>query len=271
MVFWMFLVSTAFAKKPPPPPAAPPVGWHHETGWKGDCYYPPAFDKLSEIDRRPARQTALEEMKKQWLGEKDPDLSFDAGVVDNVETTLLSKPVAIESVSKDNLQKCIAWAKGGSAQEWSDWLVAVPAAVTAGDCRRPLTYTKFDYLDIGRPWQGDTILCKGDKAHIWATEADKFRLSDTGEWITAAGSSVHATGEEVPCNLEGCNQGTLVGRFTGESGSQLIFAIGLEKTFEAPENGVLQYTINDTTWYDTRWFKSSTIEDKTAVTIEPAK
>jgi hypothetical protein len=270
MVLWMFLVAAAEAKKPPPV-VAPPVGWHHDEGWKGDCYYPPAFDKMVEIDRKQARQAALEAMEAQWKGEKDPDISFDVGVIDNVDTTLLSKPTLIEQASRDNLQRCIAYMKGGPVSAWSDWVFSLPATLTAGDCRKPLIYTRFDYLDIGRAWQGDTILCKGDRAHIWASSADRYRVTDKGDWVNAAGTKEHAGGEEYPCNLEGCNVGTLVARFTGESGAQQVFAIGLDKIFEAPENGVLQYTINDTTWYDNHWFKSSTIEDKTAITIEPAK
>jgi hypothetical protein len=267
-------VSLADAKpkksKGPPPP--PPQGWHREEGWKGDCYYPKNYETLGEGDRKISRQEALEAMKSQWSGAREDGVSFDAGKVEDLETVLLGRPTQIESVSRSNLEFCQAVMKGGDTTAWQSWLSGLPAKLTEGECTSPpLTYTVFDYLDIGKSWQRPIGLCQGDKARIVATTKDKYRISDSGAWINVEGNGTRAAGADWPCNLEGCTEGMLVGKFVTDSGIETIFPIGAETTFTAPEHGTISYSINDTVWYDNKFFKSSTIEDRTAITIEPGQ
>jgi hypothetical protein len=271
MLTLLLLTHLAEAKKTKGPPPAPPVGWHKEEGWKGECYFPPEYDKLLEGDRKLARQRALEGMKLQWSGGKDETLSFDAGVVDDVETTLLGRPVAIESVSLKNLEMCRAVMTGGDTAAWQAWLSSLPSSLTAGECNTPLTYTLFDYLDIGHGWQRPVHICKGNKAKITTTVKDRYRITEKGEWINSEGTPEKATQPEYPCNIEGCTVGMVVGKFVTDDGVETIFPIGAGTVFVAPEHGTLYYTVNDTTWYDNKWFKSSTVEDKTAITIEPVE
>lgn len=279
MLSLLVFVTTAEAKKPKAAPA-PPVGWYREPankkgegGWKGDCYFPPDYNTLGEGNRKLARQTALEQMKTQWLGAREDGASFDAGMIDEVETVLLGRPVQIEAISIANRDQCVGVMKGGASTDaWSAYLSSLPAKLTAGECLQPLTYTLFDYLDIGNSWQRPIGLCKGDKAHVIATAKDRYRITDTGPWITVEGDPAQkAVGGEYPCNIEGCFVGMLVGRFVTDSGVETVFPIGTDTTYAAPEHGTLTYSINDIAWYDNRWFKSSTIEDKTAITIEPGQ
>jgi len=271
MLTLIAFIGLAEAKKAPKAPPPPPVGWHREEGWKGDCYYPPDFATKLESDRKLARQQALEAMKSQWLGGRDDGVTLDENVVDDVETTLLGRPVQIEAVSKQNLEQCVAFMKGGDVEAWRVWIGGARGRLTAGECMQPLTYTVFDYLDIQHPWQRPVPLCKGDKAHIWGTVSDKYRVSADGEWITVTGTAERATGSDYPCNIEGCMVGMLVAKFTSDSGVETVFPVGAGVNYEAPENGTLTYQINDYTWFDNKWFKSSTIEDKAAITIAPAQ
>jgi hypothetical protein len=216
-------------------------------------------------------------MKKQWLGQKDDGVKMDDTVVDNLETTLLGRPTAIEGVAAGNRDQCIALRKaagggGGGVDAWTSYVSGLPAKLTAGECTTPpLTYTVFDYLDIGNGWQRPIGLCKGDVAHIIATAKDKYRISETGPWINVEGDPSQKAAETYPCNIEGCNVGMLVGKFTTDAGVETVFPIGAEHTFKAPENGTLTYSINDTAWYDNRWFKTGAIEDHTGVTVEPGE
>ena len=101
---------------------------------------------------------------------------------------------------------------------------------------------------------------------------DKYRVTDDGGWINVEGDKTKlATGSDLPCNIENCYVGELVGKFVTDSGVESIFPIGAEATYTAPENGTLYYQINDTVWYDNKYFKSSTIEDRTAITVEPGE
>ena len=271
MLSLLLLVDTADAKPKSKTPPPPPQGWHREEGWAGDCWYPKNYDTLGEGDRKIARQESLEAMKSQWSGGRDDGVSFDASVVEDLEIVLLGRPVQIEQVSRANLEQCIAVRKGGSTDGWGSYLSGLPSKLTAGECPSPpLTYTLFDYLDIGNGWQRPIGLCKGDKAHIVASIKDKYRISDKGAWINVEGDpGEKAVGAEWPCNIEGCNVGMLVGRFVTEAGVETIFPIGAETTFAAPEHGTLTFSINDTVWYDNKWFKSATIEDRTSLTVEP--
>lgn len=270
MLSWLFVISLAEAKKPKGPPPPPPVGWVQETGWTAHCYYPADFSKLAIGDRRGERQKALEAMKSQWSGGRDDGISFDADAIESVETVLLGLPEKIEAVAAANRDKCVEAMKTGNTESWGSWVKTLDRSLMAGECVKPLDYTMFDYLEITSGWQRSVPMCKGNKAHIVATSKDRYRISNNGPWINADGDpAIVATGSEWPCNMEGCKAGMLIGKFTSDSGVETIFAIGVEKWFTAPENGTLSWQINDSTWYDNAWFKSATIEDRTAVTVSP--
>jgi hypothetical protein len=276
MSLLLLLVSFADAKpkksKGPPPP--PPVGWYKEEGWSGECYAPPDFEKLGEGDRKIARQQALEAMTAQWRGQKGEDVLFSDALVEDLETVLLGRPVKIEGVARTNRDACVAFRKGGSVDDWQATLRALPAKLTEGECPNPpLTYQVFDYLNLGQSWQRPIGVCEGDKVQIIATVKDRYRISDDGAWINVEGDPAAAapTGSEWPCNLEGCKAGQLVGKFTSVNGVDVIFPIGAEKVFVAPSHGTVSYSINDTVWYDNRYFKNAAIEDRTAITIQPGE
>ncbi len=265
---WLLFIDLAEAKKKKDPPP-PPQEWAMEEGMKAQCWYPPVFEGMAEGDRKLARQASLEAMKAQWLGQRDDGVKFEDMVVDDVETVLLGRPQQIESIARANLELCKTYMKGGDLGPWSAWLSSLPGKLTEGECLQPLTYTLFDYLDIARTWQRPITLCQGDVAKITATIKDRYRISDKGEWINVEGTAEKAIGADYPCNIEGCMVGMLVGRFVTEKGVEIIFPIGAGTTFTAAENGEITWSINDTTWYDNKYFKSATIEDRTAVTIEP--
>jgi hypothetical protein len=273
----LLVVSVAEGKKKKEE-APPPVGWHKveatkkDPGWRGECYYPPEFEGMDITDRRMARQVALQEMKKQWLGQRDEIVSFDARMIDDVETVLLGRPDDIEQIARKNAELCEpVMAAGGDTGSWSSWLGGLPAKLTAGECNTPLDYQLIQYLDLGKGWQEQIPMCQGDRAIIQASSSDKYRVVQNGEWINADGDlSQPSTDPSMPCNFEGCFVGMLIGRFVTDAGIETIFPIGTEKLFEAPEHGTFSFTVNDTTAWDNEWHSSGTITDHTAVTVSPA-
>lgn len=254
-------------------PAGPAVGWFQETGWTGSCYNPAEFEKLELTDRRIARQQALEALKSQWSGARSDGVAFDERIIDDVDTTLLGRPDAIEMVSRKNLEYCRQVMGAGAPKDpWQAWLRALPNQLTAGECNSPFDYQLIQYLEINAPWQQPIHFCKGNRAIFEATEKDLYRIVENGPWINTDGDTTQkATGSEYPCNIEGCYAGQLIGRFVTDSGVVSIFPMGIRKDFEAPENGTLTWQINDTTWYDNTWRKQGTIIDHTAITVSPAE
>jgi hypothetical protein len=268
----LLTLSTAEAKKPKAPPPPPVNAWGLEEGAKGQCFFPADFEKLGDGDRKLARQSALEAMTAQWRGSRDDGVQMEESVVEDIETTLLGRPALIEDVSRKNLEQCKAFMHGGPIEAWKGWLVPLSGKLNAGECLSPLVDTMFDYLEITRPFFRSVTVCKGDRVHIRATIKDRYRISDTGEWMTVEGNPAEkAIGADYPCNIEGCMVGMLVGRFTGDDGVETIFPIGADHIFAVPSNGKLSWSINDTTWYDNKYFQSATIEDRVAVTVEPAE
>ncbi len=258
--------------------APPPVGWHKveatkkDPGWRGECYYPPAFEGLNITDRRIARQKALEEMKKQWLGQKDELVSFDARMIDDLDTVLLGRPEAIETVATKNAEMCHpVMSSNGDTGSWESWLASLPATLTAGECNTPLDYQLIQYLDLGQGWQERIPMCQGDRAVIGASVKDLYRVEQNGEWINAEGDLAQPSSDPtLPCNFEGCYVGMLIGRFVTDSGIETVFPIGTKKVFEAPEHGVFSFTVNDITAWDNEWHSSGSITDHTAITVSPA-
>lgn len=285
----LLTLSLAEAKRPKAPPPLPANAWGREEGMKADCFYPADYEKLADGERRLARQTAIEAMTQQWRGARpdakarkaggaddlsmiDDGVLMEESVVEGLETTMLGRPELIEQVSRANLEQCKTYMKGGSLDSWKGWLVPVASKLTAGDCTSPLIDTMFDYLEITRPWYRSITICKGDRVHINATLKDRYRVTDKGEWITVEGvPGEKAIGADYPCNIEGCMVGMLVGRFTGDDGVETTFPIGADYTLTASSNGQLSWTINDTTWYDNKYFKSAAFEDRVALTVEPAE
>lgn len=254
-------------------PAAPPVGWFQEEGWTAACYFPPDWGKLTELDRMMGRGKALDAVMSQWGGKRDDGVSFDANMLESVETVLLGRPEKIEAVVQENLNNCKqAMGAGAGTTTWEDWVRSLPSKLTAGECLAPFDYTMFDYLDIGTGWQRPLPICQGDKVRISGTVADKYRVADKGPWITVEGDKGSpATGGKMPCNIEGCFAGQLVARFISEDGVESVFPVGSEKIWTAPAHGEISYRINDDTFFDNTWFKSGSIIDHTAIEISPVE
>ena len=259
---------TAFAKKKSKAPPPPKVGFQQDEGWSMSCYYPPDWGSLKELDRRAARGKVLDDMMSQWAGKREDGVSFNANIVEDMETTLLGKMELVEAVSAQNLELCKAAATGGGTSAWESWLRGAPAKLTAGECFTHFDFTMYDYLEIAQGWQRAMPICRDDKIRISGTPKDKFRISDKGPWITVAGDPDQPTvGGDWPCNLEGCLAGILVLRFVGESGVESIVPIGDSREWRAPENGEITYRINDTTFFDNVWFKNGQIQDRTSIEI----
>lgn len=260
-------------KKKDVAPAAPKEGWVQEPNSTISCYYPPAWDSFQEIDRRQTRAKVLTELEKQWSGARNDGISFTEQTIEDVDTTLLGRPEMIEGVAAQNLTLCQGVASGkATAEQWQSWLRALPDKLTAGECLRPLDYTMFDYLDIGNGWQRPLSVCAGNKIRVSGSPKDKYRVRNDGPWINVAGDSSKPTfGGDWPCNIEGCFEGMLVMKFVTLDGVESIIPVGQELTWTAPAHGEISYRINDTTMYDNTWFKSGSMQDRTAIEITPAE
>lgn len=250
----------------------PPAGWHKEDGWLGECYQPPAFEDLGPGARRMAWQETRSNLMKQWQGQKGDGISFKEKVVTNLETALLAKPERIEDVSRENLKRCVEAMSGKGADKWEAWINGLPAQLTAGECpNAPLDYTLFDYLSIHVEWQVPAYVCKDDHVRIRASTNDYYRTTEDGPWINADGDKSKPAKLDYPCNIEGCYEGQLIVRFTGESGVVTVKPVGLESEFLAPEHGKLEVMINDNTWFDNAFKVESGIEHHTSIEYSPVK
>lgn len=246
-----------------------PTGWVDSDDGQAACYYPPAWDSLNEIDRRMKRAESLDEVLNQWRGQRSDGVDFGEELVEEVEITLLGRPEKIESFIASNKDQCTK----GNIGAWKGWAKGLKASLTSGECNQPLDYTMFDYLDIGSGWQRPLNICKGDRIAISGSASDKYRLSDDSPWITVAGDPDQPTsGSEWPCNLEGCLAGMLMMRFVGKgSGIESLMPVGVRATFSAPEDGVISYRINDTTFFDNKWHTSGSVIDHTSIEVSPAQ
>ncbi len=281
------LAVAACGEKKDPEPAAPIEGWHAEEGWVAQCWFPVDYDAVQEnvgtTARLEARQKALEAMMSQWQGTRDDGVSMSAGAIENVEITLLGRPELIEEVSRQNAEQCKKVMVAGASTEegvasvlgdltdWKMWFGSLDGDLNEGECRGGLEDTLFYYLEIDGGWQLEVPVCADMSFLIQATENDKFRISEDGPWINAAGDPDQLTMgvDGAPCNMEGCYAGMLVMKFTTDAGIETIFPVGTEYLFNVPEHGWLTFRINDTTFFDNTWYKSGGIIDHTGLSITP--
>jgi hypothetical protein len=274
----LLLPGSAESKKQAAAAAAPPVGWttmaatKSTPAWRGSCWMPPDWASMSDTDRRQARQQALEAMSSQWSGQKEDFVSFDANLIELVTDTLLGRPEQIEAVASTNADYCKkVMAEGADTSAWKTWLAGLTSHLNEGQCVKPLDYTLTQYLSVDTGWQERIPICKDDRVIITATVKDMFRLSHRGAWLDVDGDKGDpAAGSTLPCNVEGCFRGQLIGLFESLQGVQTIFPIGASKRFTAPEHGFLSFRINDDSPEDNQWRTSGAVTDHTAVTIAPA-
>ena len=78
------------------------------------------------------------------------------------------------------------------------------------------------------------------------------------------------SGADVPCNIEGCTAGMLIMKFVEGNGFRDDCAGGQKAMFSAPEMRS-PYRINDTSFYDNKWYRSGSVMDHTAIEIRPAQ
>lgn len=252
--------------------APPPVGWHQEEGWSIQCYFPPQFEALAQMDRKLKRMDTLDGMMAQWDGTETGGTHFGERTVEMMETILLGEPEKVEQVARENLTYCKSVATGGSKDEWMSWLNGQPALLTAGQCNRPFVDTVFDYVNITTEWEREFTVCKDNRIEIKVSGKDKFQITEGGDWITVAGDpNQSAQGTNLPCNTEGCLRGQLVLRFTSEDGIETILPIGTNIVFTAPAHGTLSYTINDDSFFDNKWYQAGGLIDHASVELSPAE
>jgi len=248
---------------------AKPDSWAENGEGKPACYVPPTWADLELIERKMKRSEVMDKMLGQWRGGRNDGVSFSKDIIDKLDTVLLGRPERIEGVSIENLAKCMA----GDLKAWERWVKSLPATLTAGECNTNFDYTLFDYLDINTGWHGRRKICKGNKIALKASSMDRYKISDDGPWITVAGDPAITTAasEDWPCNLEGCLAGVLMFRFTGESGMTSIYVAGSRLVFIAPEHGSIDYRINDTKFFDNKWYEGSGVIDRASIEISPTR
>jgi len=259
------LLLTAGCGKKAPEATGPIEGWHQEAGWSGSCYYPKDY-KSSD---RMAGSEAREAIMSQWKGERDDGISFSASKLEALETVFLGKPDAVKSVAIQNLEFCQNYMKTGDKAAWQKWFSGLKSVLTTGDCKwPPLRYQQHDYLDLGKGWQFEGRVCKGDRVRIEVSSLDKYRLSDDGPWMTGAGdTSQRAVGEGYPCNLETCFHGMVVYKFTDLDGVETVGPVGIETVFNAPSDGTLELRVNEPgdSFFDNVWRKKGSLIDHSSI------
>lgn len=260
----------ACGEKKAPESAAPPVGWHQEEGWLNACYFPPNFEALGSLDRRQARADVLDEMMSQWNGDRNDGIYVEPVVVQNVESSLLSTPAKIEDVVKENLVQCRAAMTGAGTSGWKQWLTGLPAELTADQCFSSLSNTMYSYLELSLDWQFTQKICEGNVVRITASSMDYYKVREDGPWINAAGDSSKPGAEaDYPCSMDGCYEGQLIMKFVGRSGREVIFPVGLDYTFEAPEHGEISLMVNDNDHSDDVFKVEGGVRHHTQLTYSP--
>jgi hypothetical protein len=264
-MLWMIIFSCGPKKSVD---TAPPVGWHQPEGWSVSCYHPPEYAKLNELDRREGRELAMDAMLGQW-GD-----SIGSDTIEDIETILLGQPQKIEQLSQENLEFCAQVATGASSiDSWNSWVSGLSSSLTLGECGTHFLDTVFDYLNITVGYEHSFPICEGNIVRIKGSQNDKYRITEDGPWINAAGdqNSPSLGKSNLPCNIENCYDGMLIMKFTSNDGVETIYPVGLELRFVAPSHGKITYGINDDTFYDNEWHQSGGLIDHTSVELSPTQ
>jgi hypothetical protein len=258
------VVASGCGKKAPSGPVVI-EGWHKQSGWTGECYFPKNYKDSDRITQNEVREA----MMSQWRGERNDGVVFSEAMLERMELALLGKPDAVKGVARQNLEYCKKAMSGESSVDaWQSGISSLARTLVEGDCKwPPLRYQQHDYLEIDQGWHFEGRVCKGDRIRIEVSAQDEYRLSDNGPWITAVGDlSQPALGDKYACTIEGCYAGTVIYRFTGEDGSVTIGPVGTGIRWEALQHGILHLQINDDgTWFDNTWRRKGSLVDHASI------
>lgn len=236
--------------------AAPTTGWVVVDEEKGAaCYNPPDFASLPDGPARLARSTAIGEIMGQWRGQRDDGVQFEEKTVMNVETVLLGDPEDTDVLAPENYEWCTKVMKGKATMaDWQGWARGQKARLTKGECKGSLLpQTMYHYLDVGGGWQIPAPFCKDDEVVIEVSAKDYYRVEESGPWINAEGDTAQPAKGDLPCTSDGCFLGTVILKFTTDSGMELIEPVGTGKVFRAPDHGILKVMINDVDMNGNEW------------------
>lgn len=269
--------SAALAKKKkgePAPPPPPKVGWI-EAGKGVQCFNPPDFATATgEVQRRQMRQQAVDALRAIYQGGKVEGVALSEQDIEEFEVAFLGRPEKVEAFSRSAFEKCQEVGKGSlSASDFQYYLAKAPKDAMKGECTNPLMYQLHDYLSIQSDWQVRRHVCEGDKVLIESTETSKYTVADAGakgtKWINLLGDpDVPQAGEGYFC--PGCPLGALLIRFENEdTGEVQVQAMGSALEYTAPGNGYISFTINDTTYFDNRFYEKDGIKDYLSIGIYP--
>ncbi len=250
----------------------PKVGWYQEEDWSVACYHPPEYEKMLKMDREDSRQPAWEAMFDQWQGTRGDGMSVGEEVIERIDYQFSAKPIKVESVSQQNLEKCRQVATGQMTMDaWQGWVSGLPTELSAGECYNHFLDTVLDDFQIDQSFANPFPICKGDRIRISGSSQDQFRITDSGSWITIAGDleSPSLGKVDIPCNIEGCFDGMLILKFTDADGREAIHPVGTSLEFTAPLDGMITYGVNDDTYYDNQWYQSGGLIDHASITIAP--
>lgn len=251
---------------------APKLGWYQAEVWSVACYHPPAYESMTEMERRDSWQNVYEAMFAQWRGDRGDGMNISQDTIDKVDYIFSAYPDKVETVSQQNLEQCRQVATGQKPMgEWLSWISALPTDLMAGECNTHFLDTVMDNLQIDMDFANGFPVCKGDQVKIAGSINDQYRISDSGEWINIQGdlNSPSLGKEDLPCNIEGCFDGMLILKFTDRDGRETVYPVGQELIFKAPQDGQITYGINDDTFYDNQWYQSGGLIDHTSITMSP--
>ncbi len=234
----------------------PTTGWVVIDEEKGAaCYNPPDFSSMPDGPARLERSKAIGEIFGQWRGQRDDGVKFEEKTVMNVETVLLGDPEDTDVMAPENFEWCKKVMKGKATMaDWEGWARGQKARLTKGECKGSLLpQTMYDYLDVGGGWQIPAPFCKGDEVVIEVSAKDYYRVEEDGPWINAEGDTSQPAKGDLPCTSDGCFLGTVILKFTADSGMELIEPVGTGKVFRVPDHGVIKVMVNDRDMNGNEW------------------
>lgn len=240
------------------------------------CYAPVDMAGMARSEAQKTRMALQQEAMERWTGEYDETFRLSSKLVSRLENQMMTAPGDVQGILDEDFRLCEVWARGALSQaNYEKELNHYIDGLSKDRCEPKMLANVGGQLQVSVDWQIPVDLCAGQRVHIKSSRGlYVIQPPKPGEAPLHMDATGHSADDRFDafslCTETGCLPGMLIGRFESWEGETHYFPVGLERIFEAPAHGQIQFQINDTDLLDNEFAVIDMVEEFLRIDVQSA-